>query len=320
MKRHFAPSHALLTSRLAATTDEPSYAPYQGWPCAGHMEHSNGRGRRQAGATHASAPMTVAHQSVTYSRQGLALIAILAIAACSTVRVYPDRIDGVPTGHKASVSGYGTHVVQRGENLYRIASRYGITAQDLAIWNGLTTPFTLHEGQHLRVPPTTAHDKIPPSSAQIPSRTTAASPVPGADSPHDSTAVARSIAGSTSALGWQWPADGSFVEKRGSISGRPGLNIVGRAGMPVRAAGDGVVLYSGSGSPGHEELIVILHGGNWMSSYAHNRKRLVGEGQSVKAGAQIAEMGSTGVARDMLRFELLHHGEAVFPLLHLPKR
>lgn len=98
------------------------------------------------------------------------------------------------------------------------------------------------------------------------------------------------------------------------------LDIAGAAGSAVRAAAAGKVLYSGEGSPGYEQLIVIEHAGGWVSSYAHNRKRLVGEGQSVAAGAQIAEMGHVGAGRDMVHFELRRGGQLVDPRTVLPPR
>jgi len=94
----------------------------------------------------------------------------------------------------------------------------------------------------------------------------------------------------------------------------------GNAGAPVRAAADGVVVYSGSGLVGYGELVIVKHNEQWLSAYGHNRARLVNEGQVVKAGQQIAEMGHSGAARDMLHFEIRYNGKPVDPLSYLPKR
>jgi lipoprotein NlpD len=88
----------------------------------------------------------------------------------------------------------------------------------------------------------------------------------------------------------------------------------------VRAAADGVVVYSGSGLVGYGELVIVKHNDAWLSAYGHNRSRLVNEGQQVKAGQQIAEMGHSGAARDMLHFEIRYNGKPVDPLSYLPKR
>jgi len=46
----------------------------------------------------------------------------------------------------------GTHTVQSGENLYRIALRYGLTIDELAQANGITDPSTIYRGQVLTIP------------------------------------------------------------------------------------------------------------------------------------------------------------------------
>jgi hypothetical protein len=78
-------------------------------------------------------------------------------------------------------------------------------------------------------------------------------------------------------------------------------------------------VYSGAGFEGSRELIVIQHDARWVSSYAVVRKRLVAEGQRVKAGVQVAEMARLG-ARDLVHFELRRDGVAPDPLLYLPAR
>jgi lipoprotein NlpD len=101
---------------------------------------------------------------------------------------------------------------------------------------------------------------------------------------------------------------------------RQGINIAGNAGQPVSAAADGVVVYSGSGLIGYGELVIVKHSDEWLSAYGHNRRRLVSEGEAVKAGQQIAEMGRSGASRDMLHFEIRRNGRPVDPQGLLPRR
>ncbi|WP_267124631.1 peptidoglycan DD-metalloendopeptidase family protein, partial [Xanthomonas sacchari] len=118
-----------------------------------------------------------------------------------------------------------------------------------------------------------------------------------------------------------WPADGVVVSRFvGGEATKQGIDIGGSNGEAVRAAADGVVVYSGAGLVGYGELIIVKHNEQWLSAYGHNRKRLVNEGQNVKAGQQIAEMGHSGAARDMLHFEIRYNGKPVDPLLYLPPK
>jgi lipoprotein NlpD len=130
-----------------------------------------------------------------------------------------------------------------------------------------------------------------------------------------------SPAAPVSDIAWRWPADGTLLNR--FVAGEPtrqGIDVGGEGGAPVKSAGDGVVVYSGSGLVGYGELIIIKHSDAWLSAYGHNRARLVNEGAIVKAGQQIAVMGRTGAARDMLHFEIRYNGKPVDPLVYLPKR
>ena len=124
-----------------------------------------------------------------------------------------------------------------------------------------------------------------------------------------------------SGVSWRWPADGAVIGRfAAGDATKQGVDIAGSSGQPVRAAGDGVVVYSGGGLVGYGELIIVKHNDAWLSAYGHNRTRLVNEGQNVKAGQQIAEMGRSGASRDMLHFEIRYNGKPVDPQLYLPKR
>jgi lipoprotein NlpD len=174
----------------------------------------------------------------------------------------------------------------------------------------------------------TAHATIaaPPKPAMA-STTAAVVPVAGVPTPSPaaipSPAPAPAIGGisrAVSGIHWRWPADGSLASRFQSGDAIPGIEIAGKPGDPVRAAADGVVVYSGNGLVGYGELVIIKHNDSFLSAYGHNRKRLVREGQRVSAGQQIAEMGSTGASRNELEFQIRKDGNPVDPLGYLPPR
>jgi lipoprotein NlpD len=126
---------------------------------------------------------------------------------------------------------------------------------------------------------------------------------------------------SSGGVTWRWPSEGKVIAAY--VSGEPtrqGIDIGGKAGDAVRAAADGEVVYSGNGLIGYGELIIVKHNANFLSAYGHNRKRLVQEGDKVKGGQQIAEMGSSASSRDELHFEIRKNGKPVNPLDYLPAR
>jgi len=84
------------------------------------------------------------------------------------------------------------------------------------------------------------------------------------------------------------------------------------------ASAPGSVVYQGSGLRGYGQLIIIKHNEDFLSAYAHCQKIVVKEGESVKRGQKIAEMGSTGTDRNKLHFEIRYRGKPVDPLKHLP--
>ena len=250
------------------------------------------------------------------------VLALLAGCGRSNVIREPSHSRGsrIPAGERpvrVSQPKYGaTVVVQRGQNVYRIATENGLTALDLALWNDIPPPYTIHPGQRLRLYPGGQRGV----AAQAPSKP-ASQPRPASPAASRPAAPAPVVVPATSSLAWRWPADGSVV---GTYAGgdptRQGVDIAGKAGQPVRAAADGVVVYSGSGLVGYGELVIVKHNDQWLSAYGHNRARLVNEGQVVKAGQQIAEMGRSGASRDMLHFEIRYNGKPVDPQQYLPKR
>jgi lipoprotein NlpD len=247
----------------------------------------------------------------------LAATAALAIglAACSSTVV---RESGGGAVSVSKPKPGATVVVRRGDNLYRLATANGITVRDLAAWNGIPAPYTIHPGQRLRLYPSSSR---PSSSGSAQPTATASTPRPSSPSTPPRATTPPPAAPASSGIAWRWPADGELIGRFiGGDPTRQGIDIAGQSGAAVRAASDGVVVYSGSGLVGYGELIIIKHNEQWLSAYGHNRNRLVSEGAVVKAGQQIAEMGRSGASRDMLHFEVRYNGKPVDPLRYLPGR
>lgn len=118
---------------------------------------------------------------------------------------------------------------------------------------------------------------------------------------------------------WAWPAVGKVIEPFNE-SRNKGLDIAGKNGEAVQAVGDGRVVYSGNGLRGYGNLVVVRHNADYSSVYAHNQKILVTEGQEVKRGQKIAEMGATDADQPKLHFEVRYQGKPVDPVKFLPER
>ncbi len=125
----------------------------------------------------------------------------------------------------------------------------------------------------------------------------------------------------TGSGGWIWPADGRLLRsfKAGDPT-RNGIDIAATEGAPVRASGAGEVVYSGNGLIGYGELVIVKHDERMLSAYAHNRRRLVAEGDRVSQGQKIAEVGRNGQSESVLHFEIRRDGKPVDPLNYLPRR
>ncbi|TFW18157.1 peptidoglycan DD-metalloendopeptidase family protein, partial [Duganella callida] len=120
-------------------------------------------------------------------------------------------------------------------------------------------------------------------------------------------------------ISWVWPAAGKVVASFDEGKNK-GLDIAGKAGQQVVAAGAGKVMYAGSGIRGYGNLVIVKHSNNLLSAYAHNRTILVKEGQTVSKGQMIAEMGDSDTDSVKLHFEIRQQGKPVDPSKFLPNR
>ncbi len=130
-----------------------------------------------------------------------------------------------------------------------------------------------------------------------------------------------------SADGFLWPIQGEVIStfEQNSAKGRSGgITIAARRGTPVLAADNGIVAYAGEALRGYGQMILLRHAEGYVTLYAHNDTLLVGEGEVVRRGQAIAEVGSSGDVIDtQLHFELRKGTEPIDPakvLAGLPGR
>lgn len=145
-------------------------------------------------------------------------------------------------------------------------------------------------------------------------------PVPGKPAPASGIAAGSLVtATDDEKLSWMWPSDGKIVATFDEGKNK-GIDIAGKAGQQVMAAGAGKVMYAGSGIRGYGNLVIVKHSNSLLSAYAHNRSIIVKEGQSVNKGQVIAEMGDSDADSVKLHFEIRQQGKPVDPSRFLPSR
>lgn len=228
--------------------------------------------------------------------------------------------------------------VAAGDTLYSIAWESGRDYRTLAAWNRISPPYTIKIGQQIRVIPPegkgvapenqkSSNDRNNASAKPDAQRKAPGSPISAnskkASSPRATanTGTRKNNTGNKkeSLLSWSWPADGMLLNRAGG--GEPkGLDIGGNRGSIIRAAANGRVVYQGSGLRGYGQLIIIKHNDEFLSAYAHNDRIYVKEGDLVKRGEKIADMGSSGTDRVKLHFEIRRQGVPADPQAYLPKR
>lgn len=187
---------------------------------------------------------------------------------------------------------------------------------------GPATPAARPAGALARVvaDPAPVRPSPAPAAPEPPEPAVAAAP-PASPTPEPVARIADGPSRAAGGVRWRWPADGTLVNRfAAGDPARQGIDVRGRAGAPVVAAADGEVVYSGNGLVGYGELIIIKHSAEFLSAYGHNRRRLVAEGQRVKAGQAIAEMGRAPNGFDALHFEIRRAGRPTDPLQFLPPR
>jgi lipoprotein NlpD len=272
------------------------------------------------------------------SKWFLSALTVSVLAACSTISKSPSDsnvTDAVVVKQPLPPLSYPYYRVKTGDTLYSIAMRNDKDYKELGRLNKLDEKYTIYVDQKLVLEdenaPTTKTQAIentkitakPLAStkpATTASNTTVKKPTETVtkSTPSVGTNVQDTV--KNGSLTWSWPMTGSLLKRFSTEGvGSKGIDIAGKRGDIVKAAADGVVVYAGEGLVGYGKLLIVRHNDEYITAYAHNDRLIATEGQKLKLGQTIAEVGSTGTDKDKLHFEIRYKGKPIDPLTILPK-
>jgi len=245
---------------------------------------------------------------------------------------------------RQEVEPYGGQLirfVQPGDTLHGIAFAYGLNINKLAVWNGLDENQKILVGQRIRLtepigfkPPVAKSNPAPsqqsaqpvtqqsnqrPSQTQTSSNSEVARPQSIPRQPPTGERVPPPTNQTVGADKWRWPLRGSLLQRFQPNRGQQGIVIQSQQGQPIKTARSGQVVYSGSSLKGYGHLIIVKHDDLFLSAYAHTQNALVKEGQMVRNGEPIAQIGRDKSGRAALHFQIRLEGTPIDPLSKLPR-
>ena len=210
-------------------------------------------------------------------------------------RIKPGQILKIPP-----ITGV-VHKVKLGDNIYKIAKKYGVDPQAIINFpfndfQDLDT-FSLKTGQFIYVPDGVIASKTSP----LPRRNLARTP------------IQAGVKGNSNFI---WPTSGVITQRASWY--HMAIDIANRHAPPVIAADSGNIIYAGCIRHGYGCHIVIDHHNGYKTLYAHLQRIYVRVGEAVRQGQQIGQMGSTGRSTGThLHFEIRLHDIKLNPLKFL---
>jgi murein DD-endopeptidase MepM/ murein hydrolase activator NlpD len=244
----------------------------------------------------------------------------------------------------------GTYTVKAGDSLNRIAKANGVSVDQLRAENGLTSG-AIRVGQALKLPKTheTAQKAAPATdtltTASVSPKAETAKLVgkapkaemakadPAKPAEYTPAVAKQSVnevaskddgADAPKATGiskYRWPVRGAVVAGYGAnVEGNrnDGINISVPEGTPIKAAENGVVIYSGSSLKELGNAVLVRHDDGTVTVYGNASELKVQRGQKIQRGQTLASSGMSGSAtQPQVHFEVRKNATAVNPATFL---
>lgn len=230
-----------------------------------------------------------------------------AVSAKSTAPTRQPRVLGDPNHPQL------THLVEKGQTLYRIARAYSLSVEELMDANRIDDPRELRAGELLYIPGSVQKKTVPEYDSPEPE----AQPRPlvtNANIPEKKPPKVVKVGKGSGAL--EWPLRGVLYARFGKKGKEPhdGIDLAAPAGQPVKTAAIGTVLFAGE-QKGYGLIVIVEHDDGLITLYAHNRDLRVKTGQKVRSGQVVATVGDSGkTSGPHLHFEVRRDGVPVDPL------
>ena len=194
-----------------------------------------------------------------------------------------------------------TYVVKKGDTLYSIAWKQGLSYGILAEQNDISSPFIIYPGQRLKVSGFKNNRSVTKSKKEKPVKK------------HPSLATKSTAQSNLEHIHdhWVWP-----LNKKPSLGyskDNKGVDYELAVARSLRAAGAGSVVYEGGGIGGFESLIIIKHSSELLSAYSFNGGAVVAERQTVKSGDVLARISPVSARNESVHFEIRRNGRPIDP-------
>lgn len=231
----------------------------------------------------------------------------------------PFRLD---IGQRLKLPPPAEYHVRSGDTLYGVSRLFNVSQSRLARKNNLNPPYILQTGQHLQLPASGSQERrevvasapdhkiVRPVQKPKQFKESRPSPAPEYASPNlaSPSRFIRPVSGQVIS---------SFGPKENGLH-NDGLNIASARGAPVRSAADGEVVYAGNALKGYGNLVLIKHGGGYLTAYGHLGRMLVKKGDNLSRGQSLGTVGTSGqVSEPQLHFEIRQGTQAINPAEYL---